>query len=94
MRYKLSLINEDSHLDLTIKKIELRQVFDRLVEGQASVTRVDILSISKRTIVIDVTEQSKGWHAWVGKLLVKYPGMRQYCAPDNEKMMFKWEKTR
>ena len=97
MYYQLTLVNQNPSLDFEEKEPYIREVIEHIAHGgmtgtsYSDVKNLKAVSISKREIVLQLNETDTTWHAWVGKQLVKYPGMRRFCDPSNSERMFIWD---
>ena len=92
-RYYVTLYNQSDHLDLRKKKREIKEVLDYLAfdKNQKDVENVNIISVEKLSIEIEVDETDNNWHKRFGKILANNFGMREFCDPFDTSRLFKWK---
>jgi len=97
--YTLTLMNKDPNLDLTQKRLDIKQVLQHIEKGgKAGNSFKDLrccqsLQIHKDSIEVEVQESGNSWHRWVGRILANEHGMRKYCHGWNKRHMFKWNEV-
>lgn len=93
--YEITLLNKSEVLDLRTKKEEIENGITYILNGGKTTTSfknvrsININTINKSYIVLEVEEENGHWHKHFGKKL-KEIGMEEFCLPYNPNRMFKW----
>jgi hypothetical protein len=92
-KYAVTLHNQSELLDLRNKKKEIREVLDYLSFGknEREIKQLKLISIEKKIIQLEVEETNNNWHKRFGKILANNFGMRNFCDPNDQSRLFKWE---